>query len=176
MIALKAREEAFAECQQLMEESAKAAEKCESFQGTYGNLVVDAEGIAFEGLATDRLFKKVSLAYKDTKVGSRAIAMRALADPDVTKSFYMYATAAARSSNGRHGSGTDAPGAADARSPEMASDDPSISEQHIGLRTTTQRPSMIENWEAPCPWADLRASQDTRRDNAKSRQTTTVRR
>jgi len=92
-VALGNREAAFAECQKLIEESAKAAKKNDSFKAAFGDLVVDTNGMAFEGIATDQSFRVVNLGYKDARVGRGAVVMRGLADPEAMKSFFATATA-----------------------------------------------------------------------------------
>lgn len=97
--ALESRQKGFTECQRLIEESVKAVEQNESFRATYGNLILDANARAFEGIATDQKFKNVDLTYKDTKIGRDGTAMRGLMDPKALEAFI--AVSAARSRTGR---------------------------------------------------------------------------
>lgn len=97
--ALESRQKGFTECQKLIEESVKAAEQSESFRATYGNLIVDASGRVFEGIATDQNFRNVDLAYKDTTIGRGGTAVRGLMDPKALEAFI--ATTAARSRSDR---------------------------------------------------------------------------
>jgi hypothetical protein len=87
LLRLETRLNDFVNCQNLIEDSVKAAEKNDSFEASYGNLLVDTHGVAFEGFANVQSFKRVTLNFKDTRVSSGAWSMRAFVDPEVLKSF-----------------------------------------------------------------------------------------